>query len=59
MLIVWVILRIGTTLLVPMVEEMFFRGYVLARIGQGSPALRLLGIGCAGGSGGNRMARRG
>ncbi|MEQ9258950.1 MAG: exosortase E/protease, VPEID-CTERM system [Roseovarius sp.] len=41
----WATLRIlGTTLLVPAIEELFFRGYVLARLDTGSLAARALAI---------------
>ena len=40
---VWVITRvIGTSLLVPVIEELFFRGYVQARIDDGSLLMRVL-----------------
>ena len=42
----WAVIRVlGTALLVPMVEELFFRGYLLARLDDGSPARRTLAIG--------------
>lgn len=41
----WITFRlIGTILLVPLVEEMFFRGYVMARLDRGSIAWRMLAI---------------
>ena len=41
----WAAARIaGTVLVVPLVEELFFRGYLLARIDRGGPALRVLAI---------------
>ncbi|OAN72432.1 exosortase E/protease, VPEID-CTERM system [Seohaeicola saemankumensis] len=45
LLTIWVIARLtGTVLLVPLIEEMFFRGYVLQRIDRGGLALRILAI---------------
>ncbi len=45
MLAVWVLCRlVGTVLLVPLVEEMFFRGYVLTRLDRGGLAMRILAI---------------
>lgn len=42
---VWIALRlIGTVLLVPLVEEMFFRGYVMARLDRGGMVWRLIAI---------------
>ena len=39
--VVWVVARaIGSTLLVPIIEELFFRGYILRRIDNGSVAAR-------------------
>lgn len=44
-LLVWIGARvIGTTLLVPLAEELFFRGYVLARIDTGNGVRRVLAI---------------
>jgi len=41
----WIALRlIGTVLLVPLVEEMFFRGYVMARLDRGGMVWRLVAI---------------
>lgn len=41
----WALARIvGTAVLVPMVEELFFRGYVLARLDRGGLGWRLVGI---------------
>lgn len=41
----WIALRlIGTVLLVPLVEEMFFRGYVMARLDRRGMVSRLLAI---------------
>lgn len=41
----WIALRlIGTVLLVPVVEELFFRGYVQARVDDGRPIRRILAI---------------
>lgn len=40
-LAVWVVARvIGTVVLVPLIEELFFRGYVLARLDKGGPVWR-------------------
>lgn len=45
LLALWIALRlIGTVLLVPLVEEMFFRGYVMARLDHGGMVWRLLAI---------------
>ncbi len=45
MLTVWVVSRlVGTVLLVPLVEEMFFRGYVMTRLDRGGAPMRLLAI---------------
>lgn len=45
MLAIWVICRlVGTVLLVPLVEEMFFRGYLLTRLDRGGLAMRVLAI---------------
>jgi exosortase E/protease (VPEID-CTERM system) len=44
-LVIWVILRvIGTAILVPLVEELFFRGYLFSLIDDGSPMRRGLAI---------------
>ncbi|MEL6791904.1 MAG: exosortase E/protease, VPEID-CTERM system [Pseudomonadota bacterium] len=44
--IVWAASRIiGTSILVPLIEELFFRGYVLARLDLGGLAWRLVAIG--------------
>lgn len=44
-LIVWALWRtLGTTLLVPLIEEAFFRGYILARLDTGKPSARLLAV---------------
>jgi exosortase E/protease (VPEID-CTERM system) len=44
-LAVWIVLRIvGTVVLVPLIEELFFRGYILARLDRGGMAWRLLAI---------------
>ncbi len=44
-LALWIGARLlGTVLLVPMIEELFFRGYLLARIDRGGLAARLLAI---------------
>jgi len=41
--VIWVISRvIGTSLLVPIIEELFFRGYVQASIDDGRPVMRIL-----------------
>jgi exosortase E/protease (VPEID-CTERM system) len=41
----WIVLRLsGTILLVPLVEEMFFRGYILARLDQGGMVWRIAAI---------------
>ena len=41
----WIALRlVGTVLLVPLVEEAFFRGYVLARLDRGGTAGRMLAL---------------
>ncbi len=41
----WIALRvIGTVVLVPLIEEMFFRGYVLTRIDRGGLMLRIVAI---------------
>ena len=44
-LAVWVVLRIlGTVVLVPLIEEMFFRGYLLTRLDGAQPWRRLLAL---------------
>ncbi|MFN3953481.1 MAG: exosortase E/protease, VPEID-CTERM system [Pararhodobacter sp.] len=44
-LVAWIAVRmIGTILLVPLVEELFFRGYVLARLDRGGMAWRILAL---------------
>ena len=44
-LVTWILCRvIGTVLLVPMIEELFFRGYVLARLDLGGPAWRAVAL---------------
>lgn len=41
----WIALRlIGTVVLVPLIEEMFFRGYLLTRLDRGGPMLRIVAI---------------
>jgi exosortase E/protease (VPEID-CTERM system) len=41
----WVVLRVlGTAVLVPVIEEMFFRGYVQARLDRGGGASRVLAV---------------
>ncbi|MFP4044735.1 MAG: exosortase E/protease, VPEID-CTERM system [Rhodosalinus sp.] len=41
----WVAARLaGTAILVPVVEELFFRGYVLARLDRGGPVWRALAV---------------
>jgi exosortase E/protease (VPEID-CTERM system) len=41
----WAAARVaGTVLVVPLVEELFFRGYLLARLDAGGPARRLLAL---------------
>ena len=41
----WIVTRVlGTVLLVPAIEELFFRGYVMRRIDQGGWAKRILAI---------------
>ncbi|WP_169731249.1 exosortase E/protease, VPEID-CTERM system [Leisingera methylohalidivorans] len=41
----WAMVRtLGTTLLVPVVEEAFFRGYILARLDTGSPAAKAIAV---------------
>jgi exosortase E/protease (VPEID-CTERM system) len=45
MFAIWAVARIaGTTLLVPLIEELFFRGYVLRRLDTGGMAMRLVAI---------------
>jgi len=42
---IWVVTRVlGTSLLVPMIEELFFRGYVFRRIDTGALAMRILAL---------------
>ena len=44
-LIGWALCRIlGTTLLVPLIEEAFFRGYILARLDTGTPFARAVAV---------------
>ncbi|MCD1627374.1 exosortase E/protease, VPEID-CTERM system [Seohaeicola saemankumensis] len=41
----WIIMRLtGTILLVPLVEEMFFRGYILARLDRGGMLWRIIAV---------------
>lgn len=41
----WLILRLsGSVLFVPLAEELFFRGYLLTRLNDGSPGMRLLAV---------------
>ena len=41
----WVTMRlVGTVLLVPLIEELFFRGYILTRLDGGTPVQRALAI---------------
>lgn len=41
----WVVTRlVGTVALVPVAEEMFFRGYVMARLDRGGMAMRMLAL---------------
>lgn len=43
--LLWAVARIvGTVLLVPVVEELFFRGYVMARIDDGSPLRKAIAV---------------
>jgi exosortase E/protease (VPEID-CTERM system) len=45
-LIAWALFRtLGTTLLVPIIEEAFFRGYVLTRLDTGSTIARVMAVG--------------
>lgn len=45
LLAIWVITRLaGTVLFVPLIEEMFFRGYVMARLDRGGMAMRIVAI---------------
>lgn len=45
LLTIWVVSRlIGTVLLVPLVEELFFRGYVMTRLDRGGLAMRILAV---------------
>jgi len=44
-LALWAMLRIfGTVMLVPLIEEMFFRGYIQARLDQGGTASRVVAV---------------
>lgn len=44
-LVIWILCRlIGTVALVPVIEELFFRGYVLARLDRGGMAWRLVAL---------------
>jgi exosortase E/protease (VPEID-CTERM system) len=46
LLAVWILLRIaGTIILVPVVEELFFRGYVLDRLDRGGTGMRIVALG--------------
>jgi len=46
----WIVIRIiGTVVLVPMVEELFFRGYVLDRLDWGGMGMRLVALGVSAG----------
>lgn len=43
--VIWAVSRVlGTALLVPVIEELFFRGYVMARLDIGGMPMRLLAI---------------
>lgn len=43
--LIWAAFRIlGTIALVPLIEEMFFRGYVQARLDQGTPVSRVVAV---------------
>ncbi|WP_297771911.1 exosortase E/protease, VPEID-CTERM system [uncultured Roseovarius sp.] len=43
--VIWAVLRIlGTVALVPVIEEMLFRGYVQARLDQGTPLSRVAAV---------------
>lgn len=45
MLVIWIVARtIGTIALVPVIEELFFRGYVLARLDRGGMVWRLVAL---------------
>ena len=45
LLTAWIVLRVvGTIVLVPMVEELFFRGYVLERLDRGGTMMRILAL---------------
>jgi len=44
-MIVWALCRtLGTTLLVPLIEEAFFRGYILSRLDTGKPFARVTAV---------------
>lgn len=46
----WILARlIGTILLVPLIEEMFFRGYILSRLDRGGMVWRILALGASSG----------
>jgi uncharacterized protein len=46
LLVAWIALRMaGTILLVPMVEELFFRGYLLERLDQDGKAMQIVALG--------------
>ncbi|MEY8841668.1 CPBP family glutamic-type intramembrane protease, partial [Cribrihabitans sp. XS_ASV171] len=41
----WILIRVfGTVALVPLIEELFFRGYLLERLGRGNPAWRMAAL---------------
>ena len=43
--LVWAVCRVvGTTLLVPLVEELFFRGYILRRLDRGGAGMRVVAV---------------
>ena len=45
LLVLWIIARVaGTVLLVPLIEELFFRGYVLARLDRGGLGWRIVAL---------------
>lgn len=45
LLAVWIVARLaGTVLLVPLVEELFFRGYVMARLDRGGWPMRIVAV---------------
>ena len=45
-LIIWILCRlVGTIALVPLIEELFFRGYVLVRLDRGGMGWRLVALG--------------